>query len=180
MLELLEIRGAESVCLGDDGNKVNTRAQPLHNLNVEGLESVTSGTNEVQAGVHTEVDLVLAARLLLLKHVGLVLVVEELDDGHPRIAVVDVVTEARCVDNGQADYSNKTCQPRRIIGQGMQALTLEELLLELSLGDLDFDGLVNLLLVAALVVGIVLDGGREKSVDEGSLSKAGLASNLYR
>jgi hypothetical protein len=157
LLELLEVRGAESVCLGDDGNKVNTRAQPLHNLNVEGLKSVTSGANEVQAGVDAEIDLVLTARLLLLKHVGLVLVVEELDNGHPGIAVVDVVTESRCVDNGQAD--------------------LEELLLELSLGDLDFDGLVNLLLMTALVVGIVLDGGREKGVDEGRLSKAGLASN---
>jgi hypothetical protein len=48
--------------------------------------------------------------------------------------------------------------------------TLEELLLELGLGDLNLDGLVNLLLVAALVVGIVLDGGREKGVDEGSLA----------
>jgi hypothetical protein len=34
--------------------------------------------------------------------------------------------------------------------------------------------------VAALVVGIVLDGGREKGVDERGLSKARLASNLYR
>ena len=56
--------------------------------------------------------------------------------------------------------------------------TLEELLLQLSLGDLDLDGLVDLLLVAALVVGVVLDGGREQSVDEGSLSQARLTSNL--
>ena len=58
--------------------------------------------------------------------------------------------------------------------------TLEELLLKLSLGDLNLNGLVDLLLVAALVVGIVLDRGREESVDEGGLSKARLASNLYR
>lgn len=56
--------------------------------------------------------------------------------------------------------------------------TLEELLLELGLGDLDLDGLVDLLLVTALVVGIVLDGGGEEGVDEGSLSEARLASNL--
>lgn len=56
--------------------------------------------------------------------------------------------------------------------------TLEELLLQLGLGDLDLDGLVNLLLVAALVVGIVLDGGGEERVDEGGLSQSGLASNL--
>ena len=59
------------------------------------------------------------------------------------------------------------------------AHTLEELLLELSLGDLDLDGLVHLLVVSSLVVGIVLDGGREEGVDECCLSKTGLASNLH-
>ena len=57
-------------------------------------------------------------------------------------------------------------------------LTLEELLLQLGLGDLDLDGLVDLLLVAALVVGIVLDGGGEQRVDEGGLSESRLAGNL--
>jgi hypothetical protein len=56
--------------------------------------------------------------------------------------------------------------------------TLEELLLQLSLGDLDLDRLVDLLLVPALVVGIVLDGGGEERVDEGGLAQPGLASNL--
>lgn len=58
--------------------------------------------------------------------------------------------------------------------------TLEEFLLQLGLGNFDLDGLVDLLLVTALVVGIVLDGSREKSVDESSLAKARLASNLLR
>ena len=58
------------------------------------------------------------------------------------------------------------------------ALTLEELLLELGLGDLDFDGAVNLLLVTALVVGIVFNGGGEQGVDEGSLSQSRLSGNL--
>jgi hypothetical protein len=48
--------------------------------------------------------------------------------------------------------------------------TLEELLLQLCLCDLDFDGFVNLLVVAAFVVGVVLDGGGEEGVDEGGLS----------
>jgi hypothetical protein len=57
--------------------------------------------------------------------------------------------------------------------------TLEELLLELSLGDLDLDCLVHLLVVSSLVVGVVLDGCGEEGVDEGCLSKTGLASNLF-
>lgn len=60
-----------------------------------------------------------------------------------------------------------------------QALsTFEELLLQLCLGDLDFDGTVDLLLVAALVVGVVLDGGREQGVDKRGLSQSRLSSNL--
>jgi hypothetical protein len=57
-------------------------------------------------------------------------------------------------------------------------LTLEELLLELGLGDLDLHRLVNLLLVAALVVCVVLDGGGEEGVDKRRLAQTGLASNL--
>ena len=56
--------------------------------------------------------------------------------------------------------------------------TLEKLLLELGLGDLNLDRLVDLLLMAALVVGIVLDGGGEEGVDEGRLAQPRLASNL--
>lgn len=64
---------------------------------------------------------------------------------------------------------------RRSIGERR---TLEELLLELSLCDFDFDSLVNLLLVTAAVVCVVLDGGGEESVDKGSLAETRLASDL--
>ena len=137
---------------------------------------MAGGADEVQAGVNTEIDLIRAARLLLLQHVRLVLVVEELDDGLPRVAVVDVVTETRGVDNSKADWGVLVEGD----GQSNGALpTLEELLLELSLGDLNLDSLVHLLVVSSLVVGIVLDGGREEGVDECCLSKTGLASNLH-
>lgn len=58
--------------------------------------------------------------------------------------------------------------------------TFEKLLFELRLGDLNLNGLVDLLSVSALVVGIVLDGSREKCVDECSLSQSRFSSNLYR
>lgn len=64
---------------------------------------MASRADEVKAGMDTKVDLVLAAGLLLLKHVRLMLVVEELDNGHPRITVVNVVAESGCIDNGQSD-----------------------------------------------------------------------------
>ena len=57
--------------------------------------------------------------------------------------------------------------------------TLEELLLELSFGNLDLNSFVHLLVVSSLVIGVVFDGSREESVDEGCLSEARLASNLH-
>jgi hypothetical protein len=102
-LELLKVGRAEGISLSDNGDQVDTGAEALHDLNVQRLESVASGTNEVQAGVHTEINLLRSARLLLLKHVGLMLVVEELDDRLPRVAVVDIVAKTRGINNGQAN-----------------------------------------------------------------------------
>jgi len=82
-LELLKISRAESVGLGDNGNQVDTGTETLHDLNVQRLESVASRTDEVQTGVHTEVNLLRSARLLLLKHVRFMLVIQELDDRLP-------------------------------------------------------------------------------------------------
>lgn len=59
--------------------------------------------DEVETDMDTKVDFVLAARLLLLKHVGFVLVVKEFDDGHPGVTIVDIVAESRGVNDGQAD-----------------------------------------------------------------------------
>ena len=116
---------------------------------------MTSGTDEVQAGVHPEVNLLLPLWLLLLAHVRLVLVVNEVDDGSPRVTVVDVVTEARGVDDRQ--------------------LRLELLLLELGLDDLNLGELVKLLLVTLVVVLVRRELGGEEGVDERRLSKTGFA-----
>ena len=56
--------------------------------------------------------------------------------------------------------------------------TFEELLLKLSLGDFNLNGLVDLLSMSALVIRIVLDCRREQGIDECSLSQARFSSNL--
>lgn len=103
LLEPGQVGRAKGVSLGDNRNQVDARTEALHDLDVERLQGVAGRADEVQACVNTEVDLLQAARLLLLKHVGLVLIVKELNYGHPRVAVIDVVAEARGVDDGQAD-----------------------------------------------------------------------------
>lgn len=65
---------------------------------------MSSRADEVQAGVNTKVDLIDTAGLLLLQHIGLMLIIQEFDDWHPGIAVVDIVSEAWCIDNGETNY----------------------------------------------------------------------------
>jgi hypothetical protein len=59
------------------------------------------------------------------------LVVNEVDNGDPRIPVVDVVAESRCVNYSELD--------------------LELLLFKLGLNDIDFSELVELLVVTPAV-----------------------------
>jgi len=79
--------------------------------------------------------------------------------------------------NGVLVNANATWSCRNQFNIFVLALTLEELLLKLGLGDLDLDSLVDLLRMTTAVVGVVLDSGGEESVDEGGLAQARLASN---
>ena len=105
LLELVKISWAEGVGLGNDGDEIDTGAKALHDLNVEWLQSVTGGTDKVQARMDAEVDLFRSARLLLLKHVRLVLVIQEFNDRLPRVAVVHIVAETRGIDDRETNYT---------------------------------------------------------------------------
>ena len=111
--------------------------------------------DEVQASVNPKVSLLPSLGLLLLAHVCFMLVIDEVDNGGPRVAVVDVVTETGAVDHGQ--------------------LRLELLLLQLGLDDVHLRQLVELLVVAAAVVLRRGQLGGEKSVDERGLAETRLA-----
>lgn len=106
MLEAGEIGRGQSIGLGDDWDQVDSGTQSLHDLDVQGLQCVSGGTDEVEADMNTEIDLVHSARLLLLEHIRLVLVIEEFDYRHPRVAIVHVVAEAGSVDDSEADWQN--------------------------------------------------------------------------
>lgn len=58
------------------------------------------------------------------------------------------------------------------------AATFEKLLFQLGFGNLDLYGLVHLLCMTASMVRVVLDGSREKGVDEGRFPKARFPGNL--
>jgi hypothetical protein len=79
-----------------------------------------------------QIRLFIPLGLLLLTHVRLMLIVDEFDDGHPRVTVVDVVTEAGGINDSELDF--------------------ELLLFKLCLDDLDLSQLVKLLVVPPVVV----------------------------
>ena len=118
MLEFLQIRRAQGISFGYDRDKIDTGAETLHNLNVQRFERVASRSNEVKAGVYSQINFIMPFGLLLLKHVRLVLIIQEFNDWHPGIAVVHIVAKARGIDNGQADYSTQQLQKsvQNIIG----------------------------------------------------------------
>jgi len=93
---------------------------------------VTCRTNEVEASMDTQIRLFVPLGLLLLTHVRFVLVVNKLDNWEPRVAVVNVVSEARGVDDGELD--------------------LELAFFELSLDYFHFRELVQLLEMTLVVV----------------------------
>lgn len=103
MLKTSEIGRAQGVCLGNHRYQVDSRAETFHDFDIERLQSMSGGSDEIEAGMDTQVDLIDPSRLLLLEHVGFMLVIEEFDDWHPRIAVVNIIAESRCIDNCQAD-----------------------------------------------------------------------------
>ncbi len=93
---------------------------------------MTGRPDEIQASVDPKVALLAALGLLLLDHVRLMLVVNKVDNGRPRVTVIDVVSKTGRVNDGEFD--------------------LELLLLKLGLDDFDFGEFVELLVVASAIV----------------------------
>lgn len=112
---------------------------------------MAGGADEVQTCVYPQISLLLALGLLLLAHVRLMLVVDELHDRRPGVAVVDIVAEAWGVDDRELD--------------------LELFFLEFGLDNLDLGQLVQLLVVAAAVVLCWRQLRRKKGVDKGGFSE---------
>lgn len=77
--------------------------QASHNLNVERLEGVTSGLDEKDTGVDAVVDNVHAVDLVLSIEVGIKSLLNVVDNGSPRLVVVDEIAKAGSVNDGQAE-----------------------------------------------------------------------------
>lgn len=120
--------------------------QPAHNLNVEGLQGVTGGLDEVDARVDTVVDDVGTVDLVLGLEISVVSLFNVLDNRTPRVIVVHKVTKARRVDDGQTET--------------------DTVLFDIGTDGLDGDGLGNDVVAGASALLGRVKGGVEQGVDE--------------
>lgn len=155
ILEDLPLLQGQTIGLGDDRNHVDRLAQLLEHDDIDWLEGVTGGRDEVQAAVDAGVlDVALALCGELLSEVGAVLVLDVLDDWVPAAVVVDEVAISRSVDDVQAEA---------------HAVLLNDV------GDgVDFGGLATGLGGSETTLAVDKVRG-EDGVDEGRFPEAGLS-----
>jgi hypothetical protein len=103
LLESGNLLVGQGISLGNDGNEVNLGVETAHNLNVQGLQGVARRLNEVDTGVDAVVDNVAAVDLVLSLEIGIVALLDVLDNWAPRVIVVDKVTESGGIDHAQAE-----------------------------------------------------------------------------
>ena len=82
--------------------------------------------------MNPQVRFLVSLGLLFLTHVSFMLVINELNDGKPRVAVIDIVSKSGGVNDGEFD--------------------LELTFLKLSLNNFDLSQFIQLLVVASAVV----------------------------
>ena len=102
LLEESDLLVGEGIGLCDDRDEIDLGVQSAHHLDIEGLERVASGLDEVHAGVHAVVNDVHAVDLVLGLQICIESLLNVLNDWPPRVVIVDKVAKARCVNNGQS------------------------------------------------------------------------------
>eukprot|EP00123_Amoebidium_parasiticum_P009036 comp19181_c0_seq1/m.21886 comp19181_c0_seq1/g.21886 ORF comp19181_c0_seq1/g.21886 comp19181_c0_seq1/m.21886 type:complete len:367 (+) comp19181_c0_seq1:266-1366(+) len=105
-LKVVPLIQRQCVCLCNDGHDICNFPNSLHALHINGFKTVAGGGDEIQNHVHSCVcNVMLAFWAELLIEIRLVLVLDILDNRHPRICVVDLVTESRGINNSQFNAS---------------------------------------------------------------------------
>ncbi len=94
----------KSIRLGNDGNQVNLGMQTTHDFNIQGLQRMAGGLNEEHTGVDTIIHNIHAVYLVLGIQISIVTLLDVVDNGSPRLVVIDKVTKSRgCQRQSGAD-----------------------------------------------------------------------------
>lgn len=65
---------------------------------------MTSGANEVETRMYAHISLVGSIWLLFLSHMALMLIIDEIDDGRPRVFIIDIVAKTRSINDCELDF----------------------------------------------------------------------------
>lgn len=103
LLEQSNLLIRQGISLGNDGDQVHFGVQTTHHLDVERLQRVARGLDEVDTGMHTVVNNVHPVDPVLRLEISIEALLNVLDNRAPGVIVVDEVTEARSVHHGQAE-----------------------------------------------------------------------------
>lgn len=147
MLEQGNLLVRKGVSLGNHWNQVDLGVQAAHDLNVERLQGVAGGLDEVDARVDTVVNDVGSVDLVFGLQVGIVSLLNVLDNGAPRVIIVHKVTKPGRVDHGQAEA--------------------DTVLFDVSADGLDGHGLGDDVVAGGSALLGRVEGAVEQSVDEG-------------
>jgi hypothetical protein len=122
-----------------------------HNLDVERLERMASGLDKENASVDSVVNDIHTVDLVLGIEVGIVTLLNVVDNGTPGLVVIDKVTKAGGINNGQAETDTS--------------------LLNVGADGLDSDGLGNDVKAGSLALLGRVQGGVEEGIDKGGLAQ---------
>jgi len=103
VLKQLSLLQSETISLGNDRHHIHSFAQLLQHDNIDRLQRMAGGANEIQAAVDAGIlNVPLSLRCKLLAQICTVLILNVLDNGIPATVVVHEVAIARCVNNVKA------------------------------------------------------------------------------
>lgn len=103
MLEGSNLFIGKRICLSNDRDQIDLGMQSAHHLDVERLERVAGGLDEVYTCVDAVVDNVHAVDLVFGIEVGVEPLLDVLHDWSPRVIVVHEITKARSINDSQAE-----------------------------------------------------------------------------
>lgn len=147
----------EGIRLGNDGNQVDLGMKTTHDLDVQGLQRVSSRLDEEDTGVDAVVHDIHAVDLVLSVEIGIKTLLDVVNDGAPRLIVVDEVTEAGRIDNSETEANTS--------------------FFNVGADGLNGNGLGNDVEARALALLGRVQGGVEEGVDEGRLAQTRFTNN---
>ena len=102
LLERRHFIVGQRICLGDDGNQIDLGVKATHDLDVEWLQRVASRLDEVHASMNSVIHDVHSVDFVLSFQVGIESLFDVLHNWSPRVVIVDEVSKAWRINDGQA------------------------------------------------------------------------------